>query len=650
MNLDLLASPVVRGFAWTVQRVPIPVSFAFAWILGRLAHAVDLKRRAIAYANLKAAFPGRLLPYKIKSIIRKHYLHLSQNLVEIFYFPRMNRAYMDQYIEVKGQENYDRVVRDRVGTMLMTAHFGNWELSQICSGILGNPMRVLAHEQKQGRLDAFLNELRASHGSKPVLTEGMGLRDLIRTLQDGELVGVLGDQGGGRDGLVVNLFGRRTTVPTGVMEIAARTQATVIPCFAVRRRGPFHTIYLEKPFIPESSGNAEENEATHVSKFLKHLEEYVMRHPEQWLWGFKRWKFCFTKRVLVLEDENTGHRVQAQAIASEIKALEVELGPKYEFLVESVPVKFKNRAARFLFFAVAPFLIPFVQGRLGWLKWFLKPETADQLCGAFADLVVSCGSSLTPLGLWLARENLAKTIHIMKPPFPYDLYRYDLIVLPKHDHAALLRSKRVATTVAPNLVNEQLLESSLRALKAHLSPNGRPKISIFIGGTAKHYEFNRDAFKHWMESLKQMAEKLNVDFVLTTSRRTADWVSSMLKEAFQHHPRCRLLVIANEKNIEQVAYGMLAASSAAVVTADSVSMISEAVSAGKSVIILELGNGKLAPKHRHFHRVLIEEGLAQMATPSDFEAKVRAINCSSTGLHFIQNERKQIRESIRSLL
>ncbi len=648
---DFLASYCLKGMAGLIQWLPISLSLTIARAIGSFVYFFD-KRRFIAYANIKAAFPGKYSASEIKSITHRSYRHFAQVFFEILYFPKMDLNFVKRYIKNVDYDYYKKVTSGSSGVMFMAAHAGNWELLQIYSGIVGHPMRVLVREQKLSRLNTFLNELRSSHGSRPVFSKGFEIRELIRGLKQKEIVGVLGDQGGGRHGTIVRLFGRKITAPNGVMAMAQRTGAKVVPSFSVRVKGPFHQIHITPELELVRTGNGEDDDALNCRKYLERLEKFVTKHPDEWLWMHKRWKFCFTKRVLILEDEKMGHASQARSVAAQFQTVFEKLSLEYEVDFKSVRIRFKSRLHEMFFFVFSLAAIPFAQSRLSLLKWFFDRETAKELQNIpHVDFVVSCGSKLAPLNLWIRREYLAKSVVVMKPAFPYDRMKYDLVILPKHDQTGQVRSNRFETLISPNLVNPDLLEQAANQLKHQVPLNGKPKLSIFIGGNTKKYRFKRKSFEAWIDSLKQAAEEYDFDFMMTTSRRTSREMDGLLKQAFQNEPRCKLLVIANEKNIENVTYGMLALSDIAVVTEDSVSMVSEALSANKRVIVLRLGNQKLSKKHRRFQEILTEERLIYVATSNDFPVKLQA-TCSEShpAAMLVQNEREKIGEALRRLV
>ncbi len=204
------------------------------------------------------------------------------------------------------------------------------------------------------------------------------------------------------------------------------------------------------------------------------------------------------KKILILEDTKSGHATQAHAIGKEFEKLAKESPPDYGIKTEYVRIEFKNRLASILFFVFSFFAYPFAQGGLHFLKWFLKPSSFEKIENAYADVIVSCGSKLTPLALWLSRENLAKMVVVMKPPFPYQSTRFDLVILPKHDKAGKMVSHHISTAIAPNLSNEESLDHYRKKLENKLPMNGKQKLSVFIGGISKAYRFDRVQFEKWL--------------------------------------------------------------------------------------------------------------------------------------------------------
>ena len=203
--LDWTAYWLVRGTALVLQKLPLGLALGLGRIAGTLVYFFT-KRRTIAYANLKSAFPGSLVKERRRWALES-FQNLAMNGVEILRFPVLKPEDIDRRVTYRNYDPYVELRRQRKAMILLTAHMGNWELSQVGEGIRGRPMAVLARQQKYRRLDALLNSFREHFGSVSV-RKGAGIRHLIQTLHEGGCVGVLGDQSGGDDGVWVRFFGR----------------------------------------------------------------------------------------------------------------------------------------------------------------------------------------------------------------------------------------------------------------------------------------------------------------------------------------------------------------------------------------------------------------------------------------------------------
>jgi len=243
--VDWIATVIVRGLSFTLQLLPLEASLALGRAVGLVTACLN-KRRRVAYANLKAAFGDRYSGRERKRLVRKLYCHLAQNMVETMRFPKMDQDYFDRHIVVEHRERYEQAIQSGRGVIFLTPHFGNWELSQMLSSLAGKPMHVLARRQKYEQLDTFINELRTIRGATSI-HKGGGVRDLIRVLKAKGYIGALSDLSGGKHGLVLRFFGRKTTVPPGIFAIAKRTNSIILPCFLTRFNNSNHRVFIEKP-------------------------------------------------------------------------------------------------------------------------------------------------------------------------------------------------------------------------------------------------------------------------------------------------------------------------------------------------------------------------------------------------------------------
>jgi mitochondrial fission protein ELM1 len=167
---------------------------------------------------------------------------------------------------------------------------------------------------------------------------------------------------------------------------------------------------------------------------------------------------------------------------------------------------------------------------------------------------------------------------------------FELIVMPEHDlKRGNEQSPRLAVThVAPNLISPAYIEEQSQKFLnrySHLKTRTRYKIGVLIGGPSKKLFISENQIKALIHQLKDVAQSIPADILLTTSRRTPETIENHLYRAFKKDPSCPLMISANREDVPEAVGGILALSNILIVSGDSISMVSEAISSGKPTIV-----------------------------------------------------------------
>jgi KDO2-lipid IV(A) lauroyltransferase len=619
--LDLAACRSLQVLSFFVRLVSLKNALFFGRFLGAVGFWLS-NRRHVAYADMKAALGPALSESERWKTVREHYANMGQVLMEILYFPELNKARLEKMVRVDYLDADRSAFEGDGGRIFLAAHYGNWEMmAAVPPRFSGKSMAVLARDQKFPLMNQFLNSLRESLGNE-VITRGIEIRDLLRSLRRKEWVALLGDQDSGRQGgIILPFFGRKTTVPTGPFEIAARTAARIYPTLIVRRQFNHHDMYMGRAI--ECRRDSPEDIEAGARYYLSVLEDFIRRYPSQWLWGTKRWKYTWTKRILILSDGKPGHVKQSESVAEQIRGIKTQYGREgMEYPTEKIEVQFKSGMHRRLFPWFAFFFIPWAQGHLRFLKFFFTPETAKAVEEASADFIISAGSSLVPLNFCLARDSRAKSIVLMKPSFPFNLFRIDLTLVPAHDRGNI-PAEAFRTLLAPSSLDPESLESDAAKLSPGLRDISKIRTSVFLGGDTRQFKMKLADIQKLFESLEQNPE--GGDYLATTSRRTSPEIAAYLKNTVRHQARCQGVIIAQEDSRKEVVGGMMALAEVLIVTEDSISMISEALRAGKKVVVLCFESKGLPTKHRRFREILAREAAIVTATPANLTETLSAL-------------------------
>lgn len=624
--IDYAACWFVKTAGRLICRLPPETACWLGRRCGLPMRLLTRERALIAYANLRAALSDTYAPQELWGMVRRLYSNIGQGVVELLRIPRMDASYAGRYIEVQGQEYLDRALAQGQGVVLLTGHFGNWELSLIVAGIRGYAVTALARKQKLPRLYRLLISYREAKGCT-IVSKGLAVRAMVKALQANGIVGIVGDQDTRQSPIWCGLFGRTVGFAPGPLHMAVTTGAAVIPAFAVRRHGPYHTIILEAPFQldPHASVHARVEEGTQA--FARLLERYVRQDPDQWLWLHKRWKSTPHRRALILSDGKTGHVKQSRAMA---QALQQQCDERrLRLRVDEMTVQYRSRLRR----AILTGLVAVAPRRClrgyGILRWALTPESAAAIARAHADFVISTGAAAAPVNVLAAYENRAKALISMRPSL-IPLSKFDLVAAPAHDRLPPRRNV-VTLAGATTVINAATLQRACETLARRLGPsvnvtsvlNGRGRsLGLILGGDFNGARLTPTLAEAAIQSLLRACDTHNAQLLATTSRRTAPAVDAAVGRLLSAHARCPLLVRPNAQYVDGAMESILALAQVLVVSGDSISMVSEAVASGKPVVVVEpewLNRGATR-KHRMFLERLARQGRVRVVAPAAVDA------------------------------
>jgi mitochondrial fission protein ELM1 len=477
-----------------------------------------------------------------------------------------------------------------------------------------------------------------------MIETGMATREIIRRLKNNQLIGMVADQSG-KEGMLIPFLSRNASFPTGAMRFALKLKATIIPAFTIRQKGPYHKIILEEPLQLEPTDSEESNIYDSVTKIKTLAEKYVRLYPEQYFWFYKVWKYSDQRSVIVLSDGRVGHLRQLEAI------LKILQDSKYKIKAEVVEINFKSKFAKLVLnlFAMFSKSAPY-SGNFRYLKWFLKKDSYQRLVSLYADMVVSCGSSLSSVNRLLASQNNARSVVIMKPGL-LSLKRFGLVIIPKHDNPPL-QDNVVVTKGALNLIDAEYLKNHSEKLQSKIMlKDNKIKIGLLLGGDNRGFVLKREPIKEIIGQIKSITAQLDAELLITTSRRTSSEIEELVKSEFKDYAPCKLLVIANETNIPEAVGGILGLSQIVILSADSISMISEAASSGKYVVVFDTQDccAQLSKRHARFLKELSHEGYINFVDYRRISDTLKDIHKKKPAIKIL-NDKEVVKESLLRLL
>jgi Kdo2-lipid IVA lauroyltransferase/acyltransferase len=290
--LDRLEYVALRAVMGVLAMLPLVVALRIGEIVALVAYVLDVPHRRIGMRNLAIAFPDRPVAAR-RRILRQSFLNLGRMAVELAHLPRLSAAQLLEMVQFEDEAWWREAIEweRSTGVLILSGHFGNWELLVAAHGMRGHPIHLVHRAIANPLVDRWLHGLRARAGTQMIRKSGAG-RGVLRALHERALLVLPIDQNSTRGlGVFVDFFGLPASTNSGMARIALRTDAPIVPAFIVREgRSARHRVHVLPILEVERTGDFQEEVRRNTQRFTEVFEEMVRRHPEQWLWMHKRWK------------------------------------------------------------------------------------------------------------------------------------------------------------------------------------------------------------------------------------------------------------------------------------------------------------------------------------------------------------------------
>jgi KDO2-lipid IV(A) lauroyltransferase len=290
---DYAAYLAVRVVGCVVQALPWVAALGLARLLAAAAYRADRRHRAVADENLRHAFPD-LTAAARRRLVRATYDHLTTMLVEMIRLPRaLHARNVGRHVAYAPPEDYDRAVgwaRSGRPLLVLTGHFGNWEVLSYVTGLLGFRGSLVARRLDNPYLDRFIHRFRQATGQR-ILDKSQDYDRIQQALAEGGILGLVGDQDAGPRGLFVEFLGRPASTYKSIALLSLEYAAPILVLGAARVGAPLkYRIYLEDVILPEEYAADADAPRAITKRYSDALARLVRRHPEQYFWLHRRWK------------------------------------------------------------------------------------------------------------------------------------------------------------------------------------------------------------------------------------------------------------------------------------------------------------------------------------------------------------------------
>jgi KDO2-lipid IV(A) lauroyltransferase len=294
---DMLPYYAYRGAEAMVGVLPVGVSYWLGdrvvdFLVTTMPRRLDPLRENMAHVLPKAS--SRML----NRTVRRNLRNLTHSWIDVMAMSS-NRTDLPSRIDIDHLDNYF-AARERsggTGVVMASIHYGSWEAGLAAWNAMGHPMALLAEILRPQELFDRIIGARGHQGVKVIPIDaaamregdphtprrlGAGaMREVLRSLKSGVDVAMAIDRDLIGNGVPTPFFGKPAPIPVGVVDIAIRAGAPIVPVVIFREGRRIRGAPL--PEIRYSTDTPRDEEVRRVTlELLALFERYIREHPDQW--------------------------------------------------------------------------------------------------------------------------------------------------------------------------------------------------------------------------------------------------------------------------------------------------------------------------------------------------------------------------------
>ncbi len=291
--LDRIQYVALRLVAAALHCFPVDTNLRTARLIGSVMYAVDRKHRDRALGNLRRSFPD--MPERQRErMARRSMQQLVMLAVEVLFTTRLIRAdTWPRYVElVNFRTALDLLLRGERGLIMLTGHYGNWEVLGYTLATLGFPTTSVARPLDNPYVSDFIFGVREKTGQRIIAKKG-ATTEVTEVLDRKGAVGFIADQNAGSKGLFVDFFGRKASTYKSIGLLAMEYEVPVVIGYARRVGDCFRfRVGVQDIIWPDDwKAPAVTDPLRYITqRYTKAIEDFVREDPGQYLWVHRRWK------------------------------------------------------------------------------------------------------------------------------------------------------------------------------------------------------------------------------------------------------------------------------------------------------------------------------------------------------------------------
>ena len=270
--------------------LPLRLGYRVAAIVAEICYHFFHRQRRALNENL-AWVLGSDDQREVDAVARQAFRNFGKFVIDFIHFPAMSRDEVRRRLVFSQWIELDEVMESGRGMLIVTMHFGSWDLGAAAFAAYDYPINAIADNYGYEKMNKLVHGSREKIGMKIIQMDRVG-PNVFRALKRGEILALLIDVPAPDQAITVDFLGAPAEVSSVPARIALRTGARVVPAMVLR--GPEDDTLI-RPVLDvrtaryEASGDEERDVHALTQLMMQSFETLIREHPEQWFIFRRMW-------------------------------------------------------------------------------------------------------------------------------------------------------------------------------------------------------------------------------------------------------------------------------------------------------------------------------------------------------------------------
>lgn len=274
-------------FRFFIRVIPKIILDFFLNLFAFIIYTFDKKHRHIAKVNLDLAYENRITEYSKGQIIKNCYKNLLYTLADFVKNQGASKEEILNKVSFVNSEILQESLASNKKVIIITAHYGNWELLSLSIAAKLTPISVVGRDLDSKVMNKILTKNREQFDIE-LLSKTGAMKGMVRALKNNRPIGLLVDQNtSDSEGILIDFFGKKARHTPSASILAKKFDAIIIPAFISTYNN--HESYEVKFYDPIITDNNEDLSIS-VQSQANITQKIIENKPEEWFWLHKRWK------------------------------------------------------------------------------------------------------------------------------------------------------------------------------------------------------------------------------------------------------------------------------------------------------------------------------------------------------------------------